>query len=201
MNIRIFDPAGIKPEDYKFRYPEIDRAPEFANLNVRALIFTWWYANATSELVLYVPDPYERVKEALRRSGYNPTKTEKEKILSLQFDSDLAAAIKKMASFDPGARYKAYVMIKNIYDHYETLINLGPEAFKITTKVGRGEDAVETSEIDYKKYVDVSAKISEELPGLLTKMEEGFAIVDVSGAAVIEDESSSMRDWHMKKEN
>jgi len=47
--------------------------------------------------------------------------------------------------------------------------------------------------------VDVSAKIADELPGLLTKLEEGFAIVNVSGDEIVEDEASAMRDWHMKK--
>jgi len=201
MKIRIFDPQNIKPEDYRHRYPELERCSEFNDLNARALIFVWWYANPTSELVLYEHDDYTRVEEALKRSGYNPGKTDKERILSLQFDSTMAIAIKKMGSFDPGARFLAYMMIKNIYDHYQKIINLGPEAFEVVTKQGKGDEAIETKEIDYKRYVDVSAKISDELPGLLTKLEEGFAIVNISGEDASADESSVMRDWHMKKDS
>lgn len=199
MSIRIFDPTGIKAEDYRHRYPELSRTEEFAELHAKALIYVWHYANQSSPCVLYIHDDYERSVEALKRSGFNPSKVEKERLLSLQFDSQMALAIKKMSEFDPGARFLAYKMIKNIYDHYQTIIDLGPEAFEVTTKVGKGEEAIETKEIDYKRYVDVSAKISDELPGLLTKLEEGFAIVNIAGDEIVEDEASTMRDWHMKK--
>jgi len=201
MNIKIFSPIGIKPEDYRHRYPELDRTSEFDGIHPRGLMFIWWYANQSSDLVIYMHDDYERVKEALSRSGYSPTKTEKERILSLQFDSIFAVAIKKMVSFDPGARFKAYMMIKKIYDQYQFIIDQGPTAFEEKTTKGEGKDAVVTTEIDYKKYVDISAKIAGELPGLLTKMEEGFAIVNVEGEEIKDNESSAMRDWHMKKDN
>jgi hypothetical protein len=201
MNIKIFSPIGIKPEDYRHRYPELDRTPEFEGIHPRGLMFIWWYANQSSDLVLYTHDDYERVKEALSRSGYAPTKIEKEKILSLQFDSNFAVAIRKMASFDPGARFKAYMMIKKIYDQYQFIIDQGPSAFMEKVTKGEGEDKTVTEEIDYKKYVDISAKIAGELSGLLTKMEEGFAIVNISGEEIKDNESTALRDWHMKKEN
>jgi len=201
MNIKIFDPSGIKAEDYKHRYPELERISEFDELSAKALIFIWHYANPTSDLVLYEHDDYARVAEALKRSGFNPGKGEKDRILSLQFDSNMAIAIRKMGNFDPGARFKAYMMIKNIYDHYQSIIDLGPNVFVTKETSGKGEDATTTELVDYKRYVDVSAKIADELPGLLTKLEEGFAIVNITGEEVKEDESSVMRDWHMKKDN
>jgi hypothetical protein len=201
MNIRIFDPQNIKAEDYRHRYPELERCPEFDELSAKALIFIWFYANQTSPAVLYIADDYERVAEALRLSGFNPGKSEKERMLNLQFDSKTATAIQKMKSFDPGARFVAYKMIKNIYDHYQKIISLGPDAFVTKETTGKGESAVTTELTDYKRYVDVSAKISDELPKLLTKLEEGFAIVDISGDEVKEDEASAMRDWHMKRDS
>jgi hypothetical protein len=200
MNIQIFSPVGIKPDDYRHRFPELERCSEFDNLPSRQLIFIWHYACQSSPLVLYTHDDYERAAEALKRSGFNPGKVEKDRILSLQFDSVTAIAIKRMSEFDPGARFKAFKMIQNIYDHYQTIIDLGPEAFKITTKQSKGDDVIETSEIDYKRYVDVSAKISDELPGLLAKLEEGFAIVNIAGEEVVDDESTALRDWQIKKD-
>jgi len=199
MTIRIFDPTSIKAEDYRHRYPELQRTEEFAELHAKALIFVWWYSNQTSPLVIYTHDDYERVTEALKRSGYNPSKTERDRILSLQFDSQMAVAIQKMASFDPGARFFAYMMVKKIYDQYQKIIDLGPDAFVSKETTGKGEKVVTVELVDYKRYVDVSAKIADELPGLLTKLEEGFAIVNVSGDEIVEDEASAMRDWHMKK--
>jgi hypothetical protein len=198
MKISLFDPRGIKAENYRSRYPELDRVPEFSDLLSKALIFVWWYANPTSPLVIGIPDDYERVQEALRMSTYTPSKTEKENILKLQFNSSMAVAIKKMSEFDPGARYKGYKMIKTIFDHYEKLIEQGPDAFIATE--GSGNKAV--TYIDYPRYVTTSAKIAEEIPSLLAKLEEGFGIVDISGKQKDGDEgASSIRDWHMSKED
>lgn len=198
MKIRLFDPAGIKPEDYKHRYPELERTPEFSELHTRALLFVWWYSNPTSEFVLDTHDDYERAEKALAKSQFNPGKTEREDILRCQFTSELAAAIKKMASYDPGARFKSYLMIKKIFDNYQTIIDQGPEAF--TTTEGSGDSAVTYT--DHKRYVDVSAKIAEEIPNLLHKLEEGFGIVNMSGDDKDENEgASSIRDWHMSRHN
>lgn len=198
MKIRIFDPTGIKAEDYRHKYPELDRTPEFSDLLAKALIFVWWYANPTSPLVLGIPDDYERVKEALRVSTYTPSKTEKEGILRLQFSSSMAVAIKRMSEYEPGARFKGYKMIRTIFDHYESLIDQGPAAF--TTTEGSGEKAVTYT--DYPRYVTTSAKIAEEIPSLLARLEEGFGIVDISGEQKDDDGgSSAIRDWHMGKED
>jgi len=200
MNIRTFDPTNIKAEDYRHRYPELERESCFDGLSARALIFIWHYANKSSDLFIYEQDDYIRVAEALKRSGFNPGKTEKERLLSLQFDSQTALAIQKMNSYDTNARFKSYCMVKKIFDQYQTIVDLGPNAFKESTTKGEGEKAVTTEEVDYKKYVDISAKIANELPELLVKLEEGFAVVNVLGEAVGEDESTALRDWQQKKD-
>jgi hypothetical protein len=196
MNIRLFSPENIKPEDYKHRYPELDRTTEFADLSPRALVFVWYYSNQTSPLV-DIRDDYERTEEALKKSGYNPGKVEKEAILKLQFSSDMAAAIKKMSEYSPSERFKAYKMIRTIFDHYEKLIKDGPEAFTVTE--GKGENQM--SYIDHSRYVNTSAKIVEEILILLVKLEEGFGVIDIKGEAKEEDEVMSIRDWHKKREH
>lgn len=194
--IRLFDPTGIKPDDYRHRYPELERTEEFRDLSARALIFVWWFANPTSELVIEYPDQYERVQAALERSKYNPSKTERESIVRCQFDTTMAAAIKKMAGYDPGARFRGYMMIKSIFDHYDSIIKDGPSKF-ITTE-GSGEGKITTT--DYPKYVNTSAKIAEEIPGLLSKLEEGFGVLDSKGDAMDSaEESSALHDWHRNK--
>jgi hypothetical protein len=199
MNIRIFDPTGVKADDYRHRFPELERTVEFDGLSSRQLIFIWWYANQSSPLVLYTHDNYERIKEALARSGFNPGKVEKERLLSLQFDSATAVAIKRMSEFDPGARFQAYKMIRKIYDQYQFIIDQGPDAFQEETTKGEGENKVVTKETDYKKYVDISAKIAGELSGLLAKLEEGFAVVNITGEEMKEDESTALREWQQRR--
>jgi hypothetical protein len=199
--IRIFDPTNCKPEDYRHKYPELERIPEFDNIPPRGLIFAWWFSNKSSDLVLYTPDDYERAEEALKRSGFNPGKVERDQILKLQFNSALAMALKRMADFDPGARYKAYCMIKKIFDHYQRITDLGPEAFQTSTVEGKGDSMITSQYTDYKRYVDVSAKISEELPSLLTKLEEGFAVVTVTGEEIEAGKNSDLHEWHEAREN
>lgn len=201
MNIRIFDPQGVKAEDYRHRYPELQRVVEFDGLHPKGLMFVWFYANQTSPLVLYVPDDHERAEEALKRSGYNPGKVEREKMLNLQWDSQMAAAIRRMSEFDPDARFKAYKMVRNIFDHYETIIQMGPEAFQTSTVEGKGDKTVTTQYTDYKRYVDVSAKVAEELPGLLSKLEEGFAIVTVTGEEIELGSNSDLHEYHAAKDD
>lgn len=204
MKIRIFDPVGIKADDYRHRYPEIDRTPEFTDLSSRILIFIWWYANATSPLVLDIMDDYQRVAEALKQSGFNPNKVEKENILRLQFDTPMAVAIKKMASFDPGIRFRSYKIVRTVFNEYEKLIKRGPVNVPETSEEGEVviEKGADKSPYFVDRYVITSSRIVEALPNLIAKLEEGFGIVDITGEQKDEDGGiSSLRDWHMGKEN
>ena len=198
MSIRLFDPVGIKPDEYRHRYPELDREPVFADLSAQALIFVWYYANQSSPLTMEILDDYERVAEALKRSKYNPSKAERENILRLQFDSLMAEAIKKMSEYLPNMRFQSYKIIANIFKHYQELIEMGPSAF--VTIEGKGENKIEYT--DHARYVTTSARIAEEIPSLLAKLEEGFGIIDITGNEVIEEGGvSSLRDWHRSREN
>lgn len=204
MKIRIFDPAKIKVDDYRHKYPELDRTSEFIDLTSRALIFIWWYANATSPLVLDIEDDYERAAQALKQSGYNPTKNERENILRLQFDTPMAVAIKKMASFDPGIRFRSYKIVRTVFNEYEKLIKRGPVNVPETAEDNEviTEKSADKSPYFVDRYVVTSTRIVEALPNLIAKLEEGFGIVDISGEKQEEDiGASTMRDWHMGKEN
>lgn len=213
MKVKVFSPIGIKPDDYRHKYPEIERTEEFAELSARALIFVWWYANQTSDLVMTIPDDYERAAEALKSSGFNPSKTERESILKLQFDSNMALAIKKMASFDPGIRFRSHNIVQMVFNEYEKLIKRGPtvvaeetgevdedEADKGFSKYSGKNSSSNPYFVD--RYVVTSARIVDALPGLLAKLEEGFGILDSQGNEVIEESGAdSFRDWHRKKNN
>ena len=50
-------------------------------------------------------------------------------------------------------------------------------------------------------HSQVSSKIANELPELLVKLEEGFAVINISGEEIKEDESTALRDWQMKRES
>jgi len=196
MRIRLFDPTIAPINDYRHRYPELERTREFDNISSHALVFVWWYANATSPLMVTMPDEYERVEEAMKLSGFTVGKGEKEKILNLNFDSDLATAIEKMSKFDPGVRYSGYKMLKGVFERYESILNQGEEAFK--TIEGKGESQIEY--IDYKRYVDTTSKIIEAIPELVHQLEEGFGIVEKNKEDAEEESSTnSLRDFHRSR--
>jgi len=161
---RLFDPTGIKPEDYRSKYPELKRIPEFGTLSASALMFVWYYANPTS-MLMGEGDDFIRVRRALEESKYNPGKNLREDLLKLHFPNDIAVAIDRMARMRADSRVRANLMIQNVIEHYETIIKCGPEDYK-------DKDGT----VDRKKYVDTTAKIVEELPKLIERMEEGFGI-------------------------
>jgi len=203
MKIKIFDPTGIKPDDYRHRYPELERSSEFTELSSRALMFVWYYANETSDLVLDIPDNYERVKEALKKSGFNPSKTERENILRLQFDNNMAIAIRKMASFDPGVRFRSYKIVRTVFNEYEKLIKKGPTVAPVDNNEELEDSGGKKNPYYIDRYVVTSARIVDALPSLIAKMEEGFGVVDISGNEVEEDNTgaATIREWHRSKES
>lgn len=200
MSIKIFDPQGVKADDYRHRYPELERTSEFADLPAQALIFVWYYANQTSDCVLDIQDDYERVKEALKRSKFNPSKTERENILRLQFDNNLAIAVKKMASFDPGIRFRSYKIVRMVFNEYEKLVRRGSGGMPEDSDESEEGTKKNISSID--RYVVTTSRIVEALPSLIAKIEEGFGVVDIGGNEVEADAgASTIREWHRSKES
>ena len=196
MQIRLFDPTGIKPVDYKSKYPELKRTPEFESLRGTELIFVWYFANATSPIV-DITDDNKRVKEALHLSALTPEPVEYENILQLNFTERMEAAIEKMGFYQPGARYYGFKSIKAIFDQYQEIAQMGTAAFKKST--GSGEE--KTEEVDYNAYTNTTTKISAELPKLIARMEEGFGLT-ITGASEAEEEGQSLlRPWNLERQN
>ena len=127
------------------------------------LITVWWYANPTSELVINMEDDRSRIKEALQRANFKADRALNADLLKLNFDEKWANAIERMSKVEPGIRDKARSMIEKLIENYEDLC----EPDQYTDK-----DGVK----DAKKFVDATSKIAQELPGLISKMEEGFGV-------------------------
>jgi len=160
---KIFDPHKMRPADYRSRYPELKRIKEFEGLTAVQLITIWWYANPTSELVAGIADNKARIVESLKRANFTPDRTLKADLLKLNFDEKWANAIERMGQVEPGIREKARSMIEKLIENYEDMCD--PDQY--TDKDGLQ---------DIKKFVDATTKIAQELPGLITKMEEGFGV-------------------------
>lgn len=183
---RLFDPRGLKPEDYRSNFPELRTMPEFEPLSANALIFVWYYANPTSTLVR-IADDFMRVKEALSKSGYNPTKVVKDSVLKLRFNDEMAMAIDRMRRFSEDSRVEGRMMLDNIMKHYREIAKKDPKDY--LDKDGN-EDIV--------KYLSVTSKIIEGLPILITKLEEGFGITIKSEDEEDATSGISVADWYNK---
>jgi hypothetical protein len=179
MPLTLFDPRGIDPTNYKASYPELDRIKEYQELSYAHLIFVWWYANPTSPLVIRNIHTDVRVKVAIDRSGVDKkvSKSELSKYLSLNFPENVTDAINRSHKFIVGNRVLARETMMAIFDNYQTIKDITNFTETKTDKEGN----VVSSEIDYAKYLTVSTKISEAMPDLIRKIEEGFGIVDEDG--------------------
>lgn len=110
-----------------------------------------------------IEDANLRIKEAIKKASYRPSKAEKDELLKLNFDEKWAAAIERMSVVEPDIRDKARQMINTLISNYEDLCD--PADYK-------DKDGV----INVKQFVDATTKIAQELPGLISKMEEGFGV-------------------------
>ena len=193
MQIKLFDPEGIKAVDYKSVYPELNTTPEFESLSGNVLMFVWYFANKTSPI--YSMSPEKRVEEAIKMAGWKMPPEQKDKILKLVFGEVLDYAIKKMESYEPGARFLGMETMKKIFLQYTKIVDDGPEGFK--KEEGYGEE--KTTVIDHPGYVNVSSKIATIMPGLIQNLEDGFGIT-VVGNSEDEEGTNFLRTWNVNRQ-
>lgn len=173
----IFDPRVVEPENYFVRYPELKRMPELENLTSREAIFIWWYANPTSPLY-EIRDRSERVKKALEKSEYTPSKNQVDRILELRFSDQMAQAIDRVSQLVPSVRLDAWRMANSIFSQYKKIIERGTDDYtedEVIDDPEKGQVIYRT--VDHKKYVEAVASVFKEMPTMLKTIEEGFGVV------------------------
>ena len=165
--ITIFDPNGIKPENYKKTYPELATIPEFDDIRSIDLIFVWYIANPTSYLYWNYPDSMKgRVKEAIKVVfGNDPPKEYVNQWLELKFSPKLNQAIERMRKFRPDVRQEARDMVDNVFKDFQEVLNM-----KMTSFVKAN------GEIDPTAYVSSRKAILKELPEIIKVREMGFGV-------------------------
>lgn len=159
-------------------YPELANDTIFKNLALEDLNFAWYVGNQSSPID---EDIEERTKYQMAANVCIKTSYEKAKKFSNGDVSDeIKRAIEKMKTYSPDARMMAKKMAQEAFYKFQELLKVDVEKdFVKKVKTGKGEDAVETEEIDWsgrKAYVDSATKIIEAMPDLVKKIEEGFGI-------------------------
>lgn len=183
-------------------YPELAQEPIFKNLPLEDLNFVWYVGNLSSPID---EDIEERTKYQMAANVCIKTSDKKR----IQFSNgdisdDVKRAILKMKTYSPDARMMAKKMAQGTFYKFQELLKVDVDKdFVKKVKTGKGDDAVETEEIDWsgrKSYVDSATKIIEMLPELVKKLEEGFGITGTDKKDKKNETSAIDRFHNSKKE-
>lgn len=147
----------------KLEYPELGTMAEFSNLPERELRFVWFYANPSSPY-FKVKDKKERLYLAYGESYGEVREGHKKTILAGIFTPEVSDAIDRMQRFSVSDRGRAKRMVDQVFENFEHIIT----EVDISVLVSSPELMA--------KYTDVALKISDALPDLIKKKEEGFGI-------------------------
>lgn len=172
----LFGPRNEK--DLGRQYPELKKEPEFKDLTTGELLFTWWYANATSPLIIDdTLSDKQRIMAAYDQS-FKKTSADndrKSNYFSSIFPDRVKTAIEKMKSFNPSARIRSRIMIEKMMNQFEKLINVSEDDFIEHDEGGKKK----INWTGRNSYVTSAKNISEMLPTLIRQLEEGFGVIEV----------------------
>jgi len=159
----IFEPGDEK--DYRSKFPEFQKIPEFMSLPLSAdLKFAWYYANPTS-LIAKIQEPEIRAMKAIEAAYDGKIKDSKYKdLVDGKFTPELDAAIKRMKSFVPSARIRAKIIQDTMFQNLEAMVNIRPE------------DLISISTDEKKKYADFAKSVSSQLQELISSVESSYGV-------------------------
>ncbi len=164
-------------------YKELGNYKEFKDLNREDLNFAWYMGNPSSPLNDgTIHSDIVKARSAAAKCIKEPGK--RQRYGEMNLPSSVKDAIKKMQTFSPEARMIAKQIATTAFMNLQAMVNVDMEAdFKITRNITSGtgkEKTVEAiEEMDWtgrKQYVDIIAKVTDTLPGLLKQVEEGFGV-------------------------
>lgn len=149
-------------------YPELANYEEFKPLTREEMRLVWYYANQTSPF--YDTSPMQtKISKCFDAAWGNLAKeSEKVRYLSGNFPAIVQMAINRMRMFNPEKRSRSLMMLEKVFADYEEIItNFKPKAKE-------GDKPVSLDKV--KEYVDLTTKITAQLPTLVQELEEGFGV-------------------------
>jgi len=159
-NSNVFLP--IQGMDMRSEYPELSDIEQFKSLSNTKLIFVWYQACQASPL-LYL-EKRTRCQQALKLSKLEKELSAEEHGRYIQGDypEGITVALKRMAAFNPEARMIANLSVKNVFNQY--------------TKIAAMEiDPAQQNAETMMQYVNLTSKVTAELPKLISTMEHRFS--------------------------
>lgn len=166
FDLTLFEPSG---SDMLKDYPELKAFSEFDSLTVREVKLCWYLGNSTSPLAKGKLKGRDKVDAAVT-ACYDERAREYDKtvqaVLSMDPPAKIVAGVSRFKSFTPSYRLQAKWMDEYIFSMLNGLVVLG----------GDEELAMKLDPDTKKKYVDLSIKVSSEMPDLIARMESGYGV-------------------------
>jgi hypothetical protein len=183
--VKIFEPSE---KMMKLEYPELQDITEFESLDDAELKFVWYYANPTSP---YATDSNEarKISQCLKAFGGTLSDEAENRYRSLNFPDKVKTAIDRMSKINVDARSSAKNTVQKVFDNLNRMINI-PDS-----------DWAEMTYESKKSYVALSLKVTESLPALVEKMEQGFGVSE-SGISLFKSDGATIMDrLHMENDD
>lgn len=163
----------VTDKDLKIEYPELARIKEFKSLNSKELKFVWYHSNRTSPFYKVVQSERDKIllciKEAFKVDVRGELESYLNKYISGNFPSTVKVAMERMERFRPSERLRAKISTEKVFSNMEESLIISSEL----------EEAMKTDIELRKKYVELSIKVAQEMPGIVEQMEQGFGISSI----------------------
>jgi len=161
----LFKPTS---QDMKIEYPELREVKEFVELKTAEFKFVWYYGSRTSPFFDVVSG--ERNKRLIcTEKAFGKKDRDADwykKYLSGNFPSKIKAAIERMGRYSPSARLRAKMAAENVLDTLEESLEISKEM----------KDEMEKDFEMKRKHIDLSIKVIESMPNIVSQIEDGFGI-------------------------
>lgn len=166
FDLTLFEPTG---GDMLKDYPELKPFDEFNGLSVREVKLCWYLGSNTSPLAKAELKGLEKVEAAIsavyddRARDFDLTVKQ---MLSMNPPPKIVDGVSRFKSFTPSFRLQAKWMDEYIFHMLNGLVVLGKDE----------EQMMKLDPDTKKKYVDLSIKVSSEMPSLIARMEGGYGV-------------------------
>lgn len=176
----LFEPTT---QNLKAEYPELDSIEEFSQLTQNDMMFVWFMENPDSPLKDIKPlgakvDACIRKSYRLKGEGSLSIR-DIERLQAGHFSDEISRALDRMKRFSPERRKQAKGMVDKVFEKFQKIISNPPDELLSDMTV-------------QKNYIDNAIKITDSLPILIQRIEEGFGYKsrikkgDAAGASLMD---------------
>ena len=187
----LFKPTS---QDMKIEYPELRDVKEFMELKTAEFKFVWYYGNRTSPYFEFATGDRNKIiacmTEAFGRN-FDKNSEDNRRYLSGNFPPKIKGAIERMSRYSPSARLRAKMAAEKVFNILEKSLVVDESMQKLI------DEDLEVK----KKFLDLSVKVTESMPDVVSQIEEGFGIRAYQKKGGKERKPPLMDELHMEDQD